>query len=123
MSTTVHVPPGEGRHYRMTDGDHIAKAAVHQKQHAGPWRDVIIALVDGTSYDVEPGGLVVFPAGTPSTFGVVGECARFVAITSGDSAGRFFADFANTVPVEQPIEDSSRRPPSGSGSWPSAASG
>jgi hypothetical protein len=27
-------------------------------------------------------------------------------ITSGDGAGRFFADFANTVPVDRPIEDS-----------------
>ena len=39
-------------------------------------------------------------------FGVVGESARFVAITSGDGAGRFFADFANTVPVDRPAEDS-----------------
>ena len=30
MSTT-HVPPGEGRHYLMIDGDHVPKAAV---QHA-----------------------------------------------------------------------------------------
>jgi len=58
------------------------------------------------SFDVEPGGLVVFPAGTPSTFEVVGESARFVAITSGDGAGRFFADFASSVPADRPVEDS-----------------
>jgi len=47
----------------------------------------ITALVDGTAYDVEPGGLVVFPAGRPSTFEVVGESARFLGITTGDGAG------------------------------------
>ncbi|GAA1716577.1 hypothetical protein GCM10009809_10810 [Isoptericola hypogeus] len=121
---TIHVPPGEGRHHRMIDGDHIAKAVVRDDAgafevfeviapagpmappHVSPWTGVmfllegqVTALVDGTSYDVEPGGLVVFPAGTPSTFAVVGESARFLAITSGDGAGRFFADFASTVPV------------------------
>ncbi len=129
--STIHVRPGEGRHYPMIDGDHIAKAAVQDAggafevfeviapaapmapPHVSPWTGVlfllegrITALVDGTSYDVEPGGLVVFPAGTPSTFEVVGESARFVAITSGDGAGRFFADFASSVPVDQPVEDS-----------------
>lgn len=129
--TTVHVRPGEGRHYPMIDGDHVAKAAVADAggafevfeviapaapmapPHISPWTGVlfliqgrITALVDGTSYDVEPGGVVVFPAGTPSTFAVVGESARFVAITSGDGAGRFFADFAGSVPADRPVEDS-----------------
>jgi quercetin dioxygenase-like cupin family protein len=126
-----YVRPGEGRHYPMIDGDHIAKAAVRDAggvfevfeviaparpmapPHISPWTGVlfliqgrITALVDGRSYDVEPGGLVVFPAGTPSTFGVVGESARFVAITSGDGAGRFFADFASSVPTDRPVEES-----------------
>ena len=48
----------------------------------------------------------MFPAGTPSSFEVVGESARFVAITSGDRAGRFFAEFANSVPSDQPVEES-----------------
>ena len=81
--------------------------------HVSPWTGVlfplqgrITAVVDGTSYDVEPGGLVVVPAGTTSTFGVVGESARLLVITSGDGAGRFFADFASSVPVDRPIEDS-----------------
>lgn len=129
--TTIHVRPGEGRHYPMIDGDHIAKAAVQDAvgafevfevaahaspmapPHVSPWSGVlfllegrITALVDGTAYDVEPGGLVVFPARTPSTFEVVGESARFLAITSGDGAGRFFADFASSVPADRPIEDS-----------------
>jgi quercetin dioxygenase-like cupin family protein len=114
---TIDGRQGEGRHYPMIDGDHIAKAAVRDAggafevfeviapaapmapPHVSPWTGVlfllqgrITALVEGTSYDVEPGGLVVFPAGTPSTFRVVGEFARFVAITSGDGAGRFLAD-------------------------------
>ena len=127
----IHVRAGEGRHYPMIDGDHIAKASIQDAggtfevfeviahaapmapPHVSPWSGVlfllegrITALVDGTPYDVEPGGLVVFPAGTPSTFEVVGESARFVAITSGDGAGRFFADFASSVPVDRPVEES-----------------
>jgi quercetin dioxygenase-like cupin family protein len=129
--TTIHVQPGEGRHYRMIDGDHVAKTAVQDAAgafevfevvapaapmappHVSPWTGVlylvegrVTAWVDGASYDVEPGGVVVFPAGTPSTFEVVGQSARFVAITSGLGAGRFFADFASTVPTDQPVEAS-----------------
>ena len=129
--TTIHVRPGEGRHYQMIDGDHIAKAAVQDDcgafevfevvahaapmapPHISPWSGVLFllegrvtALVDGTPYDVEPGGVVVFPAGTPSTFEVRGEAARFLGITSGDGAGRFFADFAGSVPADRPVEES-----------------
>lgn len=128
---TVHVRPGEGRHYPMIDGDHIAKAAIRDTggafevfeviahaapmapPHVSPWSGVLLllegritAMVDGTSYDVEPGGMVVIPAGTPATFGVVGESARFVAVTSGNGAGRFFADFASSVPADRPVEES-----------------
>ena len=129
--TATHVPPGAGRHFTMIDGDHVAKTAVHDAggafevfevlapeapaapPHVSPWTGVlfllegrITAMVDGSSYDVEPGGLVVFPAGTPSTFHVVGGSARFLAITSGDGAGRFFADFARSVPTDRPAQDS-----------------
>lgn len=129
--TTIHIPAGEGRHYPMIDGDHIAKTAVDDAcgafevfevdapaapmapAHVSPWTGAlfllqgrITALVDGTAYDVEPGDLVVFPAGTPSTFEVVGESARFLAITSGNGAGRFFADFAGSVPADRPVADS-----------------
>ena len=82
--------------------------------HVSPWTGVlyllegrVTALVGGTTYDVEPGGMVVFPAGTPSTFEVVGESARFVG---GDhrrlGAGRFFADFAGSVAPDRPVEES-----------------
>lgn len=129
--TAIHVPPGEGQHYRMIDGDHVAKAAVRDSNgafevfemiapaapmaplHISPWSGVLFLLegrvtawVGNTTYEVEPGGVVVFPAGTPSTFEVVGESARFVAITSGDRAGRFFADFAGSVPSDRPVEES-----------------
>jgi len=124
---TTYLPTGVGQHYPMIDGDHIAKAAVMDAcgafevfevvahaapmapPHVSPWSGVlfvfegrITAVVDGTAYDVEPGGLVVVPAGTPVTFGVVGEKARLLAITTGDAAGRFFADFSSSVPPDRP---------------------
>jgi len=126
MSTT-HLPAGVGEHYPMIDGDHIAKAAVidacgafevfevvaHAAMappHVSLWSGVlfvfegrITAVVDGTAYDVEPGGLVVVPAWKPVTFGVVGETARLLAITTGDAAGRFFADFSRSVPPDRPV--------------------
>lgn len=130
MSTT-YVRPGEGRRYPMIDGDHVAKAAVRDTEgafevfevvaparpmappHVSPWSGVLFllegrltALVDGTSYDVEPGGLVVLPAGTPASFEVVGDSARFLAVTSGDRAGQFFADFSGSVPSDHPVEQS-----------------
>ena len=115
----------------MIDGNHIAKAAVRDANgafevfeviapaapmappHVSPWTGVlyllegrVTALVGDTTYAVEPGGVVVLPAGTPSSFEVVGQSARFVAITSGDRAGRFFADLAGSVPSDQPVEES-----------------
>ncbi len=36
---------------------------------------------------------------------MVGATARLLAITTGDGAGRFFADFAETVPLDRPIEE------------------
>lgn len=123
-----YVGPDEGRHYPMIDGDHVAKTAVpgafevfevHASAapmappHVSPWSGVLYLLegrvrmhVDGEQYDVEPGGIAVLPAGTPGTFEVVGESARFLAITSGDGAGRFFEDFASSVPADRPADQS-----------------
>lgn len=131
MTTTIHRPAGEGTRHRMIDGDHVAKATVQDDEgafevfevlapaapmgppHVSPWTGVLFlvegrvtAVVDGTAYDVRPGDVVVFPAGTPSTFEVVEGPARFVAVTSGVRAGRFFADFAAAVPLDRPIEAS-----------------
>jgi quercetin dioxygenase-like cupin family protein len=90
----------------------VAHAAPMTPPHVSPWSAVlylvegrITAFVDGASYDVRPGGVVVFPAGTPSAFDVVGESARIVGTTSGDGAGRFFADYASTVSADQPVAD------------------
>ena len=129
--STVHVGPRQGQHHLMVDGDHVAKATVREDggsfevfevvapaapmapPHVSPWTGVlfvlagrITAVVDGEPHDVETGGLVVVPAGTPATFGVVGGSARLLVITSGDRAGRFFADFARSVPVGRPLEES-----------------
>lgn len=129
--TTMHVRADEGQHHPMTDGDHIAKVAVTgdggafevfevvssapgmAPPHVSPWTGVlyllegrVTAMIDGAPYDVGPGDLAVFPAGTPATFEVVGESARFLAITTGHGAGRFFEDFSRTVPTGQPPEQS-----------------
>lgn len=129
--SSIHVRPGEGRHSLMIDGDHVAKAAVRDTEgafevfeviaparpmappHVSPWTAVlyllegrVTALVGDATYDVEPGGVVVFPAGTPSSFEVLGDSARIVGVTSGDRAGRFFADFAGSVPPDRPVEES-----------------
>ena len=55
---------------------------------------------------MEPGGLVTVPAGIPFTLAAAGEPARILAITSGDRAGQFFADFAASVSAEGPVEES-----------------
>lgn len=73
--STIHVRAGEGHRHRM---------------------------IDGTPYDLGPGDLVVFPAGMPATFELAGESARFLAITTGHGAGRFFEDFAKAVPAGEP---------------------
>ncbi len=129
--TTTAVRPDEGVHYPMVDGDHVAKATVRDDQgafevfeidaparppappHISPWTGVLYVLdgvldieVDGATHRVETGALMTLPAGTPCTFTVVGAAARFLAITTGDGAGRFFADFASSVPVDRPVEDS-----------------
>jgi quercetin dioxygenase-like cupin family protein len=130
-ATTIHVPPGAGTSLPMPDGDHLAKVTVQDAEgafevfevvsqagpmsppHVSPWSGVLHllegrlnVLVDGTTYAVEPGGTVVCPAGTPVTFEVLGATARFLAITSGNRAGRFFADFAASVSADRPVTES-----------------
>ena len=120
--TDIHVRPGEGARHRMIDGDHVVKAQVHGPDgafevfeveatagratpaHVSPWTGVLYVLdgavtatVDGTTYRVERGGVVVMPAGTPCAASVEDGTARFLAITSGDRAGRFFTDVAAAV--------------------------
>lgn len=126
-----YVPPGEGTRYPMIDGDHVAKAAIQDGNgefevfevharvgpaaplHASPWTAVLYVLdgavtvhVDRVTHLVEPGGLVTMPAGTSCTFDVAGDATRFLAITSGGGASRFFADFANSVPHDGGLGES-----------------
>ena len=128
---TTYVRPDEGTHFPMMDGDHVAKAAVHDPSggfevfevhapaappappHVSPWSTVLHLLegrltvwVDGETTEVEPGGVVTLPAGTPWTFEVTGDAARILTVTSGDRAGRFFADFAASVSTDRPLEES-----------------
>ena len=127
--TTTYVPPGGGTSYVMIDGTHVAKTAVRDDHatfevfevtahagaptppHVSPWTGVLYVLegtiaaqVDDESVEAGPGGLVVMPGGSRCGFHVVGERARFLAITSSDRAGRFFADFAATVTPDHPLE-------------------
>jgi quercetin dioxygenase-like cupin family protein len=129
LSTMTYVPPGGGTSHRMIDGDHVAKATVVDRlasfevfeviaqagppapPHVSPWTGVLYLLeggvtaqLEGQTVEVEPGGLVVFPAGAACTFTVTAEPARFLAITTGDQAGRFFADFAASVSPDAPLE-------------------
>lgn len=128
---SIHIRSGEGQHHAMIDGDHVAKLTVQDDvgafevfeidaparpmapPHVSPWSGAlyllegrVTAMVDGTKYDAEAGDIVHFPAGTPATFEVVGESARFLAITSGTGAGRFFEDFSQTVPADRPPQES-----------------
>lgn len=128
--SSIHVRAEEGVHHHMIDGDHVAKATVHGPDgafevfevhatagpaappHVSPWTGVlyvldgvVTAMVDGVDYRVEPGGLVTMPAGTPATFAVDDGTARFLAITSGDGAGRFFADVAGAVSLSGSQEE------------------
>lgn len=115
----------------MVDGDHVAKATVNDAAgafevfevvapalppappHVSPWSGVlflvegrITASVGGVSHDLKPGAVLVAPAGTATAFQVLGESARFLAVTSGVGARRFFADFASSVPADRPPEES-----------------
>lgn len=97
--TDFHVPAGEGAHHVMIDGDHVVKTAVHDAAGAFEVFEVVAPPAPMAPPHVSP-------AGTPSTFEVVGDPARIVVITSGDGAGRFFEDFAHSVSLDQPIEES-----------------
>ncbi|GGB99086.1 cupin domain-containing protein [Cellulomonas carbonis] len=125
--TTTWVRPEEGLHHAMIDGDHVAKATVEgpdgafevfevhaaatppAPMHVSPWSGVLYVLdgtvtvsADGRVDELGPGAMVVLPAGTPCTFHVADGEARFLAVTSGTGAGRFFAEMAATVPVGPP---------------------
>lgn len=131
MSTKAHYTgPGEGVRHAMIDGDHIVKAdpaatgggyevfeieaprVPAAPQHSSPWA-ATLCLLEGTltmyvgqqAYELVPGATITVPAEVPCSFAVTSESARFLAITSGAGAGKFFADFAASVPLDRPIEE------------------
>jgi hypothetical protein len=44
---TIHIPPGEGQKHQMIDGDHVAKAAVHDANGAFEVVGQSVRLVGG----------------------------------------------------------------------------
>lgn len=126
----TYVEPGGGARHEMIDGTHVVLAAGEDTggayevfevlaprlpaapPHTSPWTGTL-HLLEGElrvltgeeTYDLRPGATMTLRGGTPFTFEVLSESARFFAVTSGDGAGRFFADFAASVPVGVPIEE------------------
>lgn len=130
MSTPTYVEPGGGARHEMIDGAHVVKAgpeatggayevfevvaprAPAAPLHAAPWTGTLhllegeVRFITATeAYDLRPGATLSTRGGTPFTFEVVSDSARFLAVTSGDGAGRFFADFASSVPADAPLEE------------------
>ena len=58
--STIHVRPGEGRHYSMIDGDHIAKAAVQDDGGAFEVFEVIAPAAPMAPPHVSPWSGVLF---------------------------------------------------------------
>ncbi|TWE27694.1 cupin domain-containing protein [Prauserella muralis] len=131
MTTHVqYTPPGEGIRHVMIDGVHIVKVGAEATggayevfeveapqappapPHRSPWAAALYLLdgaltvhVDGRSYQLAPGATVAVPAGAAYTVEVTGAAARFLAFTTGDGAGRLFADLAATVPADRPFAE------------------
>lgn len=122
--------PDQGVRFEMPDGAHISKASAEQTGgafevfevlapaapsaplHRSPWTGTMY-LLEGSlrvrfedgEVDLTPGSSLTVPALTAFTLDVLGESARFLAVTSGDRAGKFFADFAASVPAGRPLEE------------------
>ncbi len=129
--TAHHIAPGQGLRYDMIDGAHVVKAGADETGgafelfeveaprapaaplHRSPWTATMYVL-DGTlgvhfedaDLELTAGSTLTIPGQTAYTFEVLGESARFLAATGGDRAGAFFADFAASVPVDRPLEES-----------------
>jgi quercetin dioxygenase-like cupin family protein len=131
MTVTAHYTrPDEGARLDMPDGMYIVKASAEQTGgafevfeveapalpsgplHRSPWAgtiyllegNVMIRFEDG-QVALSPGSSMTIPGQTAVAFDVLGESARFLAVTSGDRAGKFFADFAASVPAGRPLEE------------------
>jgi quercetin dioxygenase-like cupin family protein len=128
--TARHTRPDEGVRFEMPDGEYIVKASAEETGgafevfeveapagpsaplHRSPWTGAIyllegslrIRFEDG-QVDLTPGSSITIPGQTAVTFDVLGESARFLAMTGGDRAGKFFADIAASVPTGRPFEE------------------
>jgi quercetin dioxygenase-like cupin family protein len=128
--TAYHTAPDAGTPYEMADGTHTVKVAAADTggafevfevlappgpaapRHASPWHSVMYLLegrvtvhVGNAVHELGPGATMMLPPEMPYTFAVTGDDARFLAVTSGDLAGRFFKDFARSVPTDRPVAD------------------
>ena len=131
MTVTVHVTrPDEGARLDMPDGAYLVKASAEETGgafevfeieapaipsgplHRSPWAgtiyllegNMVVRFEDG-QVSLTAGSSMTIPGQTACAFDVLGESARFLAVTSGDRAGKFFADFAASVPAGRPIEE------------------
>jgi quercetin dioxygenase-like cupin family protein len=122
--------PDEGVRFEMPDGAHIVKASAEETGgafevfevrapaapsaplHRSPWTGMIylfegsllVRFEDG-ELELTPGSSITIPGQAAFTVDVLGESARFLAVTSGDRAGKFFADFVASVPARRPMEE------------------
>jgi quercetin dioxygenase-like cupin family protein len=131
MTVTAHnTRPDEGARLDMPDGVYIVKASAEETGgafevfeveapaipsgplHRSPWAstiyllegNVVIRFEDG-QVSLNPGSSITIPSQTACTFDVLGKSARILGVTSGDRAGKFFADFAASVPAGRPYEE------------------
>ena len=128
--TARHTRPDEGVRLHMPDGAHIVKASAEETGgayevfevdapsaptaplHRSPWTgtmyllegSLLIRFEDG-ELELNPGSSITIPGEVAFTLDVLGESARFLAVTSGDRAGKFFADFVASVPAQRPFEE------------------
>ena len=128
--TARYTRPDEGARFEMPDGAHIAKASAEETGgtyevfevdaprapvaplHRSPWTGTMYVLegslrirFEDGEVDLTRGSSITIPGQTAFTIDVLGEFARLLAVTSGDQAGRFFADFAASVPAGRPFEE------------------
>jgi quercetin dioxygenase-like cupin family protein len=128
--TARYTRPDEGARFEMPDGVHIVKASAEgtggayevfevdaprapaAPLHRSPWTGTMYVLegsvrvrFEDGEVELTPGSSITIAGQTAFTLDVLGEFARFLAVTSGDRAGRFFADFAASVPAGRPFEE------------------
>jgi quercetin dioxygenase-like cupin family protein len=73
--------------------------------HAHPWLETFYVIdgrltleMGGTQHALEAGTSAVVPAGEVHTFRVESPTARFITVTTGAEASKFFRDLSSNVP-------------------------